>query len=170
MIVRKAEKAGFCYGVSRAVEMARSVAEKAQDAVYTLGPIIHNAHVVAALKNDGIEPVSIEEVSRGDTVVIRSHGAGPHVYQRLNEIGCQIVDATCPFVLKAQELVSEYVRDGYQVVVLGNPDHPEVSVYKELGGTIVKEPEDIEHILLADSVAVLAQTTENLARFNKVVE
>ena len=96
MIIYVAKRAGFCYGVSRAVQMALDIAKKMQSTIYTLGPIIHNTHVVNALQKENIVPCSLESLTPNDTVVIRSHGTGPHVYEELNKIGCTVIDATCP--------------------------------------------------------------------------
>jgi 4-hydroxy-3-methylbut-2-enyl diphosphate reductase len=156
--------------------MARETVKRTGEDIYTLGPLIHNARVVAALREEGIvpiSPISIEALPRGKTVVVRSHGAGPSVYARLDEMGCRVVDATCPQVLKAQQLASEYIRNDYQVLILGDPEHPEVKSYQEwsCGRCIVLQSErDLEGLVLGSRLAVMAQTTESRRRFSRLIE
>jgi 4-hydroxy-3-methylbut-2-enyl diphosphate reductase len=156
--------------------MARETVRRTGEDIYTLGPLIHNARVVAALREEGIipiSPVSIEALPRGKTVVVRSHGAGPSVYAGLDEMGCQVVDATCPQVLKAQQLASEYIRNDYQVLILGDPDHPEVKSYQEWSCDrciVLQSERELDNVVLGSRLAVMAQTTESRQRFARLIE
>src|SRR5690554_6873216 len=99
------EKAGCCFGVKRALEIAAATREKYQGPVYTLGPLIHNPKVIRRMKNAGIIPCdSLEEMSSGGVLLIRSHGAGPQVLAAARRRGLKVVDATCPFVRQEQKL------------------------------------------------------------------
>ena len=121
-----AESAGFCFGVRRAVELAQKVAQSGQPYVM-LGPVIHNDNVIADLEAQGVTCVhSVEEVPPGCGVIIRSHGEGKEIYDKLAEKGCPIADATCVNVSRIHEIVRDASQRGRQVVIIGDPDHPEV--------------------------------------------
>ena len=125
MEVFLAESLGFCYGVKRAIKLAREQA--APDGTScTLGPIIHNPQMVSRLAEEGVGMVNaLPELEKG-TVIIRSHGVGPLVYDEAKERGLSLVDATCPHVKKAQSTAHELFQEGYSVVIVGEKLHPEV--------------------------------------------
>ena len=126
MEVILAKSAGFCYGVERAVKLARQTAEEKGGCVM-LGSIIHNANVVAELEQLGARTVSdVEEVLPGETVIIRSHGEKKQVIDYLESIGAPCVNATCPNVLRIQQLVAKADEEGRIPVIIGEPHHPEV--------------------------------------------
>ena len=112
MSVRLAKSAGFCFGVNRAVELVQSAAAAGKHTV-TLGPIIHNRHVVEQFRKDGIGVIDSPRQARpGDTVIIRSHGVSRAVYEELLAQGAEIIDATCPFVKRIHGLVSQAEEEG----------------------------------------------------------
>jgi len=124
--VRVAKSAGFCFGVSRAVELVEEAA-RAGKTVATLGPIIHNRHVVNKFEAMGVRVIETPEEARpNETVIIRSHGVSRDVYQRLEQTGCEIIDATCPFVKRIHGIVSRAEEEGRLPVIIGTPTHPEV--------------------------------------------
>ena len=126
MSVTLAESAGFCFGVSRAVELVEQAAKEGKQ-VATLGPIIHNRHVVEHFERMGVRVIDTpEEAVPGDTVIIRSHGVSRDVYHRLESRGVEIVDATCPFVKRIHTIVSRAEEEGRIPVIIGTPTHPEV--------------------------------------------
>ena len=126
MSVKVAKSAGFCFGVSRAVELVEQAAEAGKK-VATLGPIIHNRHVVDKFRSMGVRVIETpEEAEAGETVIIRSHGVSRDVYQRLEKQGIEIVDATCPFVKRIHTIVSRAEEEGKLPVIIGTPTHPEV--------------------------------------------
>lgn len=126
MSVTVAKSAGFCFGVSRAVELVETAAGEGKHTV-TLGPIIHNRHVVDRFEKMGIQVIDQpEQASMGDSVIIRSHGVSRDVYQRLEQQGCEIIDATCPFVKRIHKLVSQAEQEGRLPIIIGTPTHPEV--------------------------------------------
>ena len=129
MEVILADYLGFCYGVKRAIHLARSSAQPGSAS--TLGPIIHNPQMVARLAEEGVGTVeSLAEVSGGGTVIIRSHGVGPTVYEEAKERELRIVDATCPHVKKAQMAAHQLSKDGREVVIIGEKKHPEVKSFR----------------------------------------
>ena len=126
MSVTLAKSAGFCFGVSRAVELVEQTAASGKK-VATLGPIIHNRHVVQKFENLGVRVIETpEEAQPGETVIIRSHGVARSVYERLENRGVEIIDATCPFVKRIHGLVSRAEEEGRLPVIIGTPTHPEV--------------------------------------------
>ena len=126
MSIRVGKYAGFCFGVSRAVELVEQAAA-AGKRVVTLGPIIHNRHVVERFRQMGVEVIEApEEAEPGDTVIIRSHGVSRAVYRNLEERGVEIIDATCPFVKRIHGIVSRAAEEGRLSIIIGTPTHPEV--------------------------------------------
>lgn len=174
-----AEPAGFCYGVKRAVALAQMAVDPACAApgrreVYTFGPIIHNPQVVEHLRLQGIRAAKgLDEIPPGSTAIIRSHGVPPEVYRPANDRGIKIVDGTCPHVRRAQKWAEKLDAQGYQVVVVGERDHPEViGIVAWSGGRaqVVESLEEINSLTLSDKVGVLAQTTQRPDDFEAVVE
>ena len=161
MEVIVAPRAGFCFGVRRAVEMAASTAASADRPVYTLGPLIHNPVVVRSLAARGVQVVGRPEEAQGGVLVIRSHGVPPGVLAEARRLGIEVVDATCPFVRRAQELAARLARAGYQVVLVGDPFHPEVeAVAAAAGGAlVVREAGEIDRTRLRPRIGLLCQTT-----------
>ncbi|MDY4222894.1 MAG: 4-hydroxy-3-methylbut-2-enyl diphosphate reductase, partial [Candidatus Faecousia sp.] len=126
MSVTVAKSAGFCFGVSRAVELVENAAKEGKHTV-TLGPIIHNRHVVNRFQEMGVRVIQQpEEAASEDTVIIRSHGVSKEVYQRLEKQGAAIIDATCPFVKRIHKLVAQAEEAGQLPIIIGTPTHPEV--------------------------------------------
>lgn len=168
-----AEKAGFCFGVQRALNIAQQAARD-HARVYTLGSLIHNRRVVEELREQGIEPVDdLNRLAAGDVLVIRSHGVSPAILEQARERGIKLVDATCPFVRQAQELAHAMYREGYQVVVVGDPNHPEVAgIVGWTNGTalVVENAKAAEKLPPMAKVAVVAQTTQPRDNFLRVVE
>ncbi|MDR2589595.1 MAG: bifunctional 4-hydroxy-3-methylbut-2-enyl diphosphate reductase/30S ribosomal protein S1, partial [Oscillospiraceae bacterium] len=127
MNVIVAKSAGFCYGVSRAVELCKKTADEHKKCL-TLGPIIHNEHVINDLEKIGVHAVNdVSEVSEGSIVVIRSHGAGKSDYEALEALSCNIIYATCPDVKKIHDIVRNESNNGRLIFIIGEKDHPEVS-------------------------------------------
>ena len=126
MSIKKADSAGFCFGVNRAISMVKDLVDH-DVKVCTLGPIIHNMEVVRELEQQGCRPVeSIGEINEGEILVIRSHGVPKSVIDELDKIGIEYQDATCPFVKKIHRIVSEAVVGEEVVLIAGNASHPEV--------------------------------------------
>ncbi|MCL2486546.1 MAG: 4-hydroxy-3-methylbut-2-enyl diphosphate reductase [Oscillospiraceae bacterium] len=124
-MIHIAKTAGFCFGVNRAVEMVTSLAESGER-VFTLGPIIHNAHAVDDLRRKGVTIVDNPREADGGILVIRSHGVPQAIYNEIKTLGMRFADATCPFVSKIHQIVSEASQNGDVILIAGDPDHPEV--------------------------------------------
>lgn len=137
------EKAGFCFGVERALRIARESCDQNQEPVYILGALIHNPRVIAELERQGVQTISdLEEAEPGGILLIRSHGAGPQIFAAAQARGLTVIDATCPFVKQEQTLAQGLRQEGYQVVVVGDPSHPEVKAVVDTvdGDAVVVNP------------------------------
>ncbi len=172
MNVKLAAKAGFCFGVKRALDMAERTVENSPSV--SLGPLIHNQQVVKRLAERGIRVVdALEEVLGEQALIIRSHGVGPSVYQGAKDKGIQVVDATCPFVQKAQRLAAESAQLGQQVIVMGDKLHPEVQGILGWAGNHaipIQTIEEAKELPFYPQLAVLAQTTQLAETFEGIVE
>src|SRR5918994_3341422 len=124
--VRIARRTGFCYGVREAIDYARLAAAQGKQ-THTLGQVVHNEGVIAQLQNQGIRTVdTLDDVDHGAAVVIRAHGVTPEVMARADAKGLEVIDGTCTWVLQEQKELQKLVDDGYTIVLLGTPHHPEV--------------------------------------------
>lgn len=177
MKVKVAETAGFCFGVKRAVDKVYELITSGVSPIYTLGPIIHNEEVVSDLEKKGVAVVSEEELSMlsGGTVVIRSHGVGKAVYDKLERLGLSYVDVTCPFVLKIHRIVERESRAGSHIIIIGDKEHPEVKGICGwcLGGyTVIKNVQEAEDFVppAGKKLCVVSQTTFNYNKFQELVE
>lgn len=171
--VYTAEEAGFCFGVKRAIEMAKDAADDERKlSVYTLGPIIHNPQVVEKLKGLGIEPInSIDDIDEG-IIIIRSHGVAPEIITKAKEKGLHILDATCPFVKKAQRYAQLLIEEDYQTIIYGDHQHPEVvGIYgaTDKKAVILDNVADLARIPLKNRVGLVAQTTKSPDSFKELV-
>jgi len=170
MKIEVAKRAGFCFGVKRAVKLAYETAAKNKGPVYTLGPIIHNPQVVKDLESWGVKAIQKpSQVSKG-TVIIRSHGVHPRVLQQLKaKKRLVIVDATCPFVTKAQRAAACLKDEKRQVIIVGEREHPEVTALKGYAGrdSVVYNHNSIK---VGKRVGVLAQTTLSTDDFVKALK
>ncbi|NLE28210.1 MAG: 4-hydroxy-3-methylbut-2-enyl diphosphate reductase [Phycisphaerae bacterium] len=171
MKILLAKKRGFCPGVQHAIDMAKSALET-YGIVYSLGEIIHNQQVVSELTNQGLKIVeSVDQVPEGATVLIRSHGVGPAVFQQARERNLTVVDATCVLVKRAQKIVQQLDESGYQVMVIGDPNHPEVRgiVGYAQHVMVVNNESDLTNIPKFSKIGIAAQTTLSRAHLAGMV-
>ena len=170
MKVIVAKKCGFCPGVRNAISTAEKILKKEKN-VYSLGSIIHNRDVVKRLADNGLKTVeSIEEISSG-TVLIRSHGAAPAEISRLREKGLNIVDATCVLVKRVQQIAAELDNSGYEVVVMGDKNHPEVQAVVGCAEHVIVIADELDvHKLPRDGkLGIVCQTTQTPEYFGEMV-
>lgn len=166
-----AKQAGFCFGVKRATHMAFEAAGK-DPKTYTLGPIIHSPQVVGKLESLGIHALDSLDGIESGTIIIRSHGVELKEINEAQQKQLDIVDATCPFVKKAQEHVKDLSEEGYGVVVVGDADHPEVQGIVSYGGEkvfVVACGEDVKKLPKMKKIGVVAQTTQSFENLKHVV-
>lgn len=172
MEIRIAENCGFCYGVKRAVNMAQDTSDQLERS-YTLGPIIHNPQVVSNLEEHGVYAVdSLDEIP-GGTVIIRSHGVGPAVYEEATDKGLKVVDATCPHVKKAQQDAKSVIDSGMSLVILGEKKHPEVisiNLWAQNKGIVIETEEEAKILHFVENRGVVVQTTFSQFKFQSIID
>ena len=170
--IEVARYAGVCYGVERALGMAEKAAGEARKPVNTLGPLIHNPLVVNDLERIGVGTASnVSEVEEG-TLIIRAHGVVPSVVEDARNRGLDVLDATCPYVKKVHNAAERLVREGYQLIVVGESGHPEVEGIMGHAGDdahVVSVPGDLDAIDLSRKVGVVVQTTQTPGALADVV-
>ena len=169
MEIRLAKSYGFCFGVKRAIE----IAEESKDAV-TMGPLIHNKEEINRLKENFSVTTANDMSEIGDEkrIIIRTHGITKDDLATLQNSNKEIIDATCPFVTKPQEIVEKMSGDGYKIVIFGDENHPEVKgvrSYAKNGALVVLDPKELEGAILGPKVAIISQTTRKISQFQKIV-
>lgn len=166
-----AKTAGFCFGVRRAMEMVEKALEQNGTPLYSLGPLIHNPRVVGELEEKGLKTVDfLTQVPEG-RVVIRSHGVGPGVYRMAQEQKLEVIDATCPFVKNVQQLAVFLHNEGYQVIIIGEPEHAEVKgVLDSVAGEalVIESINDLKDREIGPKVGVISQTTQDILNFQQI--
>lgn len=170
-----AEHFGYCFGVKRAVEMAIKSTEESGSRVYSLGPLIHNNQAVEFLKSKQVHVIEDIHEVENQTVIIRSHGVGKDIYDHAFQNNLKVIDATCPFVKKIQKIVHEKYNNGYNIIIIGDKDHPEV---KGINGwcdnnAVTGKSIDDFHDYIFDiktKYAVVVQTTMSSSVYDQIVE
>mgnify|MGYP005858994849 CR=1 FL=1 len=181
MEVTVAKSAGFCFGVKRAVDKVYELIGTEQKPIYTLGPIIHNEGVVADLEARGVHVITEADLDFPDdtlqngTVVIRSHGVGKAIYDKLKEKNISYVDVTCPFVLKIHRIVEKESLAGNHIIIIGDKDHPEVQGicgWCQGPYTVIRNKEEAEAFVppKGKKISIVSQTTFNYNKFKDLVE
>ena len=172
MLIKKAKSYGFCFGVKRAVE----IAQNSQNAV-TLGPLIHNPLEIKRLaKNYNVNYVNNIEQIDGNIkrVIVRTHGIPKENYEKLKSKNIEIIDATCPFVKKPQEIVEEMSKQGYDIVIFGDINHPEIKGVKSYCSHercyVVLSLDDLKKVKLREKIATVAQTTRKIDDYLKITD
>ncbi|GAU76993.1 4-hydroxy-3-methylbut-2-enyl diphosphate reductase [Fusibacter sp. 3D3] len=179
MIIQIAKHSGFCYGVKRAIQILDDLIEanKGEKRIFTLGPIIHNNQVTEYYEEKGIKAIEklanfMDNRMDGDRLVIRSHGAPKSVYDLAEAQGFEIHDATCPYVKKIQNTVSSYYLKGYNIIIVGDQNHPEVlgiNGWCDESATIVNTLHDVEDMHPSDELfCIVAQTTFKLSLWEQM--
>ncbi|UCF87640.1 MAG: 4-hydroxy-3-methylbut-2-enyl diphosphate reductase [Nitrospiraceae bacterium] len=164
-----AKRAGFCFGVKRAMDVTFELARAKEKGIYTFGPIIHNPQVIERLKKEGVAPT--EDIHSQDikTLIIRTHGISPGIYEEIEQEDYRLVDATCPFVKKAQKYARILQKEGYQVAILGDREHPEVIALLGFAGEdaiVINGREPLPP--MKGKVGLIVQTTQPVDSLKKV--
>jgi (E)-4-hydroxy-3-methyl-but-2-enyl pyrophosphate reductase len=174
MEVLLADEYGFCFGVERAVEMVEDAVDEGVRPIRSLGPLIHNAQEMERLGVMGVSTIDSPEEAGADTIaVIRAHGVTPQVQRELEERAAKVIDATCPFVTRVQHLAERAAKQGRDVVVAGNPDHPEmigVVGYAPQNTYVVRDAAEVDSLPALRAPLVVSQTTIKLKTFLEVAE
>jgi (E)-4-hydroxy-3-methyl-but-2-enyl pyrophosphate reductase len=168
--IRIAKRTGFCYGVREAIDKAKEASAVGKK-THTLGQVVHNEGVVRDLKTLGIETVdTLDDVNEGAAVVIRAHGVRPEVMERANAKGLEVIDGTCTWVIQEQKEIVRLVEEGYTIVLLGTPKHPEVVGLLGFApdAIVVDEEEDWDQIPRKKKMALISQSTQPPWKFEKL--
>jgi 4-hydroxy-3-methylbut-2-enyl diphosphate reductase len=171
MDIKVASKAGFCFGVKRAIDITFKLAKEGSEGIYTYGPLIHNPQVVEELNSKGVQ--TVDDLTSPDirTIIIRTHGVSPEVYAETLKMGYNVIDATCPFVKKAQNFSQILKNEGYQVLIIGDRQHPEVQgLIGFAGGDAVVAEDAAQLPELKKKVGIIVQTTQPFDTFESIVE
>lgn len=169
MEIKLAKSYGFCFGVKRAIE----IAENSPDAI-TMGPLIHNKEEINRLKENFSVTTANDMSEIGDEkrVIIRTHGITKENLATLKKSEKEIIDATCPFVTKPQEIVQKMSSQGYKIIIFGDENHPEVKgvrSYAKNGALVVLDTKELENEILGPKIAIVSQTTRKIAQFQNIV-
>ncbi|MBE5826013.1 MAG: 4-hydroxy-3-methylbut-2-enyl diphosphate reductase [Butyrivibrio sp.] len=178
MEVIVAEHAGFCFGVTKAVDTVYDQIRDKKTNIYTFGPIIHNETVVGDLEKKGVKVIeNIEDLTgiKEGTVIIRSHGVTKQIHEALENSGLEVIDATCPFVKRIHRIVEEESKKGKGIIVVGSGNHPEVEgiVSYATGPVFVIDSPQMAEQMRADKeteYTVVSQTTFNKNKFQETIE
>lgn len=177
---------GFCFGVKRAIRLAQEALSAQKTAitsgdskggakkVYSLGPIIHNNQVVEELLKEGLAPVTDLSSIENGTVVVSSHGTAPGIFEQIKKKGLDCINATCPYVVSAQRIVTSLSDDDYTVVILGDRHHPEVESlvgFAKGKAIVVKDEAEVEAITLpSKKVGLVSQTTQASDHYRRIID
>ncbi len=175
MQVTLSKYAGFCSGVKRAVDYVLNLNENDAKNTFIFGDIIHNESVLKQIESKNIKTIySLDKVKSGDKVIIRSHGVAKSVFDKLSSNGVEVIDLTCPFVKKIQTIVNKHYSDGYQIVIIGKPAHPEVLGINGWcnNSAIIIDDDDfkVDNINNYEKVCVVVQTTYSYEKFDKILK
>ncbi len=168
--IRIAKRTGFCYGVREAIDKAKE-ASAAGKSTHTLGQVVHNEGVVNDLQALGIQTVeTLDDVDHGAAVVIRAHGVRPEVMERAAARGLEVIDGTCTWVIQEQREIVKLVEEGYTIVLLGTPRHPEVVGLLGFApdAIVVDEEDDWDRIPRKKKMALISQSTQPPWKFEKL--
>ncbi len=173
MKISIAPSAGFCFGVKRAIDMAVYSAGKFGTELNTIGPIIHNPQVVCLLEEKGIFPVESVDKIRSDTIIIRSHGIKAGIADEIAKKDIAVIDATCPFVKKAQDYMKSASSEGYFIIMVGDKKHPEVQsiISFAVAGRymVLNNLEELKHVDFTEKIALISQTTQDVMFYLSVI-
>ncbi|NIM04027.1 4-hydroxy-3-methylbut-2-enyl diphosphate reductase [bacterium] len=174
-----AKKLGFCSGVKRAISLAQSIPKRnnkkgtVTNPVHTLGPLIHNPQEVERLEKRGVKAISRLNQIKTGTLIVPSHGLPRSILKKIEKKRLKLIDATCPFVKRAQLLAKSLHNRGYHVVIVGQKSHPEViSLLSFANGdaSVVETPVDVDKLKTTKKIGVISQTTQSVEKFEKIVE
>jgi len=170
--IQLANHAGYCYGVERALKIASEAIKSERKPIFTLGPIIHNPQVVESFIRQGVTSVEDIDMVEEGTVIIRTHGVDPSIILKATRRGLKVIDATCPFVAKAQRRAAELVKEGYQVIIIGERDHPEVIgilAYASGRALVIEDVNDLKDLNLTKKLGVVVQTTQSPENLTEII-
>lgn len=167
-----AQNSGFCFGVERAINKSLETIKNRND-VYSLGPLIHNKQVIESLNKKGLNTIKETDKLDSGTLIIRSHGVPLDIYDKLEDKQIECVDLTCPFVRNIQKIAKKHYDEGYKIIIIGDPNHPEVigiNGWCNYQADIINSKYDIEDTKKYDKICIVVQTTMNEEKFELLSE
>ncbi|MCL2335034.1 MAG: 4-hydroxy-3-methylbut-2-enyl diphosphate reductase [Endomicrobia bacterium] len=171
--IKIAEKSGFCFGVRRAIEMAEKTSGS-KGKVYTLGPIIHNPQEVKRLEKKGIKTLQNPKTLKSGTAILRTHGIPLYLRNDLEKKeSVNIIDATCPFVKRAQDIIKELSSENETIVIAGEKVHPEVVGLMSYGSgkcVVIENPKEADKLKVKGNISIVSQTTQTPENFDGIVK
>ncbi|MFA7073684.1 MAG: 4-hydroxy-3-methylbut-2-enyl diphosphate reductase [Endomicrobiaceae bacterium] len=171
--IKIAKSSGFCFGVKRAIELAEQIAGKNNKVVYTFGPLIHNPQEVSRLEQEKIKVIEDYSKIKTGVLVLRTHGIPLDIYEKLSKKkNIKILDATCPFVKRAQDIVKKLSDESEQIVIIGEKTHPEVVALVSYGKgkcVVVEDVKDIKNVKKTDIIYIVSQTTQSPKKFKEII-
>lgn len=155
MRIRVAQHSGFCFGVKRAINIVESILKESKDKIYSLGPLIHNPQVVDSLLKKGLYAINnVDNIKKG-TVIISSHGSPIGIVREIRKKNLKLIDATCPFVKNAQDIVKGLKKEGFRIIIIGDKKHPEVKALLSLAGKEIN----------SKRIGIISQTTQGKSNY-----
>lgn len=175
MKIEIAAKSGYCFGIENAMKMVQDTIASGQKKIYSLGPISHNTQETSRLADQGIVIIDDDEVEKIETgcIILRSHGVGKNIIESINKKGLLVINATCPFVRAVQKKVETHYQEGFQIVIVGNKEHPEVigaNGWCDDNALIINDINQLENIESYDRICIVAQTTIIESKFNDICD
>ncbi|MDP2360937.1 MAG: 4-hydroxy-3-methylbut-2-enyl diphosphate reductase [bacterium] len=174
MIIHLAREAGFCFGVERAIDMVQAARESAPERpIDILNEIVHNRHVIDDFARQDVRSVNSVDGSRDGIFVISAHGVSPEVVKEAHQRGLEVLDVTCPLVTKIHRTAEKLVRQGYEVLLLGDEGHDEVEGVLGVAPAHIhriRQPEEAADLPSWERVALVSQTTQGMAEFDRMEE
>jgi (E)-4-hydroxy-3-methyl-but-2-enyl pyrophosphate reductase len=171
VIIKRAKTQGFCFGVAITVKKAEEAVERLGSNVTTLGHVVHNPQMVAQLEAKGLKNANTVDEVDTEAMFVRAHGLPVEVLEKAKERGLTVIDATCPMVTKIHVQAEKLRAEGYKIVVVGDPDHPEVkgTLSHVPGAWCITSAEDVDALPRASRVGVVVQSTWNGPGFTEIV-
>ncbi|MCL2144143.1 MAG: 4-hydroxy-3-methylbut-2-enyl diphosphate reductase [Endomicrobia bacterium] len=171
--IKIADKSGFCFGVKRAISLAEKTADLHKK-VYTLGPIIHNPQEVERLDKQGIKTLKDAKTVKSGIIILRTHGIPLLLHEELKKKkSIEIIDATCPFVKRAQDIVKDLSGKDETIVIIGERVHPEVAALVSYGNgkcIVIENIKEAQNIKAEGDLNIVSQTTQTPENFNAIVK
>ncbi len=167
-----AENSGFCFGVKKAINKTMEAINEQYKKIYTYGPLIHNKQETDRLSKLGVKSIDNLEEAKDSQVIIRSHGVPLRFYEDAKKYNVEIIDATCPFVRKVQKIAKKFYEEDYQIIIAGNPRHPEVigiNGWCNNSAFIVEDEKDVKKLPISKKICLVAQTTLTLEKWNLII-
>lgn len=172
MHIKVAKNIGFCSGVRRAIDIVEGLLSRHKGNIYCLGPIIHNPQVLARLEARNLKLVySLDKVKPHSYIILPSHGTSQDILNTAKRKHLKIIDVTCPYVSSVQKVCQRLYKEGYQVIIVGDREHPEVKALLSLapGARLVNQEAEVEKLKTDSKIGIISQTTQRKEEFLKIV-